>query len=736
MEKKFKSKLQVTFSNEDTKRYVYDKNDRERVLKALYDQDVVTLKREIRRYYQPFNHHMESLIWECIQNDLCESLGVFLDVHSIHNFETCFDPYKYFQKNIKYVIRNNKNNVFKTLVSKKYYEPSQNDMKIVCRHGATDIFLYLFKEHFKGEFTIEELCTHLKSISSQIIPSAARSLECFEIVLESLNQMEEKVYVSSFKYTIRNVLYQCIVNNSFEYIVRIVRFYIRFLNKKRKRENNKYSIRKIHLRGLLSPCIACDRFEIFKYFLSVITAESQKSDGRFVITSLSMVSNLRYVKYLFSENKANIRKNLVALLQEAILNANIVLVKFILDTACSSSPKASKEEEMVRNLFKFDTKYLKFIKKACEEPELKYNPGNSTFSHFCISEYERTTCREYETYFNKIIRLLLDYDIDLSDYFYLILPYLSKRNDIELIKQLLEHNSSKVSNYIIYNCFYFAIKNDNYELVEYFLCLGFSPDCKMYYYHLDKEKKYECIYFFNELSDIEILKNYIDLKDAEDEYDEINYYNENLLTFAIMECSISIARLLLENGEINPSDNNYMLMVRYSIFPYSQYLTTLLIDNDIMFNSICEWVEHSMEIVLNGLIQYPRDKETRFQTILAYTELFRPICPPVAEGDVVGDATGNCFCLSDDCPHYEPSSNYFIRCGKCNNSMHLLCAYKWLYDKMNRTLNLYYNGQIEHYPVEYEDKSMHFSCPFCRDSIKLIPETERYKIYCTAPLET
>lgn len=66
--------------------------------------------------------------------------------------------------------------------------------------------------------------------------------------------------------------------------------------------------------------------------------------------------------------------------------------------------------------------------------------------------------------------------------------------------------------------------------------------------------------------------------------------------------------------------------------------------------------------------------------------------------------------------------------------MHLLCAYKWLYDKMNRTLNLYYNGQIEHYPVEYEDKSMHFSCPFCRDSIKLIPETERYKIYCTAPV--
>ena len=49
-----------------------------------------------------------------------------------------------------------------------------------------------------------------------------------------------------------------------------------------------------------------------------------------------------------------------------------------------------------------------------------------------------------------------------------------------------------------------------------------------------------------------------------------------------MECSISIARLLLENGEINPSDNNYMLMVRYSIFPYSQYLTTLLIDNDIL----------------------------------------------------------------------------------------------------------------------------------------------------------
>jgi len=727
MEKKFKSKLQVTFSNEDKRHVRYDKNDRERVLKALYDQDVVTLKREIRRYYQPFNHHMESLIWECIQNDLCESLGVFLDIHSIHNFETCFDPYKYFQKNIKYVIRNNKNNVFKTLVSKKYYEPSQKDMEIVCRHGANDIFLYLFKEHFQGIFTIEELYTHLKSISAQ----ATQSSECFEAVLEALIKMEEKVYASSFKYTVRNVLYQCIVNNSFEYIVKIVRFYIQFLNIRRKRENTKYSVRKIHLRGLLSPCIACDRFEIFKYFLSIIAAETQKSDGRFIITSLSMISNLRYVKYMFPENKANVRKNLVALLQEAILNANIVLVKFILDTVCTpkASVRGADEEEKVRNLFKFDTKYLKFIKKVCEEPELKYNPGNSAFSHFCISEYERTTCREYETYFNKIIQLLLDYDIDLSDYFYLILPYLSKRSDNELIRQLLENNSSKVSNYIIYKCFYFAIKNDNYDLVEYFLCLGFSPDCKMYYYHLDKEKKYECIYFFNETSDIEILKNYIVL----DEDEEINYYRENLLTFSIMNCSISISRLLLENGEINPADNNYMLMVCYSIFPYSSYLTSLLIDNDIIFNSVCEWLENSLEIVLNGLLQHPHDKKTRFQTILAYTELFRPICPPVAEGDTAGE----CFCLSNECPHYEPSSNYFIQCGTCKNSMHLLCAYKWLYDKMNRTLNLYYNGQIEHYPIEYEDKSMHFSCPFCRDIIKLIPETERYKIYyTTTPLES
>ena len=65
-------------------------------------------------------------------------------------------------------------------------------------------------------------------------------------------------------------------------------------------------------------------------------------------------------------------------------------------------------------------------------------------------------------------------------------------------------------------------------------------------------------------------------------------------------------------------------------------------------------------------------KNIKMKTILNYTTLFRPICPPVAEGD--RDPVGECFCLSDECPHYEPSSNYFIRCGKCNKSMHLLYA--------------------------------------------------------------
>lgn len=725
----FKTKTRVSFKQKVLKEpnLTYDEN---KVLEAIRKQDTNTLKELIQWYYRPFNHRMESLVWECIQGDFHKSLNVLLEEHNKGNlFETCFDPYVFVHKKIRYIFRKDKYKIFRTLVSQEYYDPNASEFKIICRHKATNIYKYLFHVYFKENFTVDELCEQLLDICRT---SYGGDTIIVDTLLRKLFNVEEDIFMngkSVFCNRIILVIKQNISNGNFDMIKKVVNFYIKLFNINRKRTGKKGKIRKIDLPGLISCCISYNRFDILEYLISVVSASTLQSNKEDIFKSLAMLSNINYVKYMLSKTNIFMNKNMIQLLKEAIVYTNPILTKFILDGAGGATNKKT-----IGKLFKFDTKHLKFFQKVCEEPNLKYNPANTIFTHFCITEHDRITCGEFSTNFSETINLLLDYDIDLSDYFFLILPYLSKRKaNIDIIKRLLEGNNLKISRDTMYKCFYFAIRSNHYELFEYFLCLGYDPKCKIYEYYLDDKKKYKCLYFFNEYNDIKHLKKFADVN----EYCLHDYYSENLLTLSVEYACYDIIEILLDQGGINPADNEYMVMTKYSTAPESEYLLNLLLDNDIIYNGVCEWVETGIRYVLYGITYENSDrnrdtyKELLFDTLITYIETFTSI-----KNNEKVNTDNDCICSSENCNHYEPSSNYYIQCKKCSNSMHLICAFKWLFERLDRLEYLFHSNQLNYIPGGVFDRSLNFSCSYCREDINLISETESYQIYCAASLES
>lgn len=708
----FKSKTRITFKQKKENKLIYDEK---KVLKSIRKQDPI-LKEIIRMYYRPFNHHMESLFLECIQGDFHKSLSIMLEEHSKGNlFETCFDPYVFVLKKIRYIFRNDKCKTFQTLVSQEYYEPNKEDFEIVCRHNASKIYLYLFQVYYRESFTVDEICEHLSDICVNVPNDNTKTI--VDVLLVFLLSLEEEIYINYpniFRYKIKQVLCQSIVNDSFDVVKKIVDFYIKLTNKKHKRQGKKGKVRKINISSLISTCIKHNRFEMFVYFVNIISANTQQLEYKVILNSLARLSNLTYVKHMLNTTTW-VKRNMVFLLKEAMINANIILTKFILDG-----------EFGIEKLFRYDTKHLSFYRKVCEEPELKYNPANTIFSHFCISEIESRNSLEYSTFFNQIINLLLDYDIDLSDYFFLILPYLSKRKDINTIKRLLQGSDVKISRDVMYKCFYFAVASDHYELFEYFVCLGYDSTCKIYEYYLDDEnKKYKCLFFFKEYKDIDYLQRFSKVN----EECLHNYYSENLLTIAVEYGCVDIIELIMEQGDVNPSDNDYMVMTKYSEAPFNDFVLDLLLDNDSIYNGICDWVESGIRYVLYGLthIHMVSDdtyKELQFQTLKRYIELFISI-----EKVESIENNNDCICCSDTCSHYDQSSNYYIQCTKCSNSMHLICSLKWLFERLDRLEHLFYVGSLEYIPIGIFDRSLNYSCCFCRASINLISEINSYEIY-------
>ena len=171
-------------------------------------------------------------------------------------------------------------------------------------------------------------------------------------------------------------------------------------------------------------------------------------------------------------------------------------------------------------------------------------------------------------------------------------------------------------------------------------------------------------------------------------------------------------------------------MTKYSEAPESEYLLNLLLDNDIIYNGVCEWVETGIRYVLYGITYENSDrnrdtyKELLFDTLITYIETFTNI----KDNEKV-NTDNDCICSSENCNHYEPSSNYYIQCKKCSNSMHLICAFKWLFERLDRLEYLFHSNQLNYIPSGVFDRSLNFSCSFCREDINLISETESYQIY-------